>query len=116
MPTGCPVPAIMSFDGDLVVLQIVVTAQLESFDEGSSYHDRLALCCRPCGAPTSRRRAQPEHAAAAGCLAVGRGGGECRPKPGYIRFRPREREVGRVDEARNPPVQAQLRGPTGWRQ
>ena len=27
--------------------------------------------------------------------------GECRPKPRHIRFRPREREVGRVDEARD---------------
>src|SRR5271154_5777162 len=51
--------------------------------------------------PTSPGRAQPEHAAATGCLTAGRGGGKCRPNPGHIRFRPREREVGRVNEARN---------------
>jgi hypothetical protein len=51
--------------------------------------------------PASRGRAQPEHAAAAGCLGVGHRCGECRPKPGHIRFCAREREVGRVNKARN---------------
>ena len=49
----------------------------------------------------SRGRAQPEHAASTGRLTPGRGVGECRREPGHVRFRPREREVGRVDEARN---------------
>ena len=49
----------------------------------------------------SRGRAQPEHAAPAGRLTPGRGVGECRREPGDVGFRPREREVRRVDEPRN---------------
>jgi len=54
----------------------------------------------PTGCPGPGGRSQSTPPQRAVSRSAG-GGGECRPKPGYMRFRPREREVGRADEARN---------------